>query len=156
MLDLQQCFEITIRVIDLGITADTCHPKTGRNPLHQMSESYYLDYDTLDMVCKFLIHIGVDLELEDVNGHTPLLHAAHSSWPASALWLEVLLANGAYAGAVDKGGRGALHLALVKNFLYRYIFDDKSWTIFVKDTITILLRAGCDPQATDGLGTTPE
>ena len=153
--DLQTYIDVTVRMIGLGISVHSYDPTFGYNALHQMSESCYRYYSILDKACKFLLWIGVDMELSAYNGQTPLLRAAHSSWEASTEWLEVLLANGAKFSAVDRRERGALHLALQKDPLYRNFYGEASWALFTKAKLVLLLRAGCSPGQKDRAGRTP-
>ena len=68
----------------------------------------------------YLLKVGYDLERRNLQGLTPLLHAANNYQPQVIQCLNTYIKRGADVSAIDASGRGALHVALAAP----HCFDD--------------------------------
>lgn len=98
-----------------------------------------IDFSNLE-AAKVLLDIGVDIEIKDNNGKTPLHWAARNH---DATLIEFLINNGANIEAKNNDGWTPLHYA---SFI-------ETWDGF--DSIRILLAAGANRSVVDDLGRTP-
>ena len=86
------------------------------SPLFEVNEFWSLDpaHSTApEKVLSFLIDIGYDMEKRNAFGLTALLAATQAYRPQVVKCIRTLVRHGADINAVDFGGRGALHLALI-------------------------------------------
>jgi ankyrin repeat protein len=114
-----------------------------------------LESHTIDIWIEALIQYGVDIELRDRRGFTPLLRAASACW-GDARCIPCLVDGGADIFATDESGRGALHLSFVLERHDTWMLESSACVeVDLENKLTALLAAGCDPRATDNQNRTP-
>lgn len=153
VLDIQKWIDVTRKCLWMDAPVDQ-HSRGGN--LHLLCHTNYGNYETLTAVCRFLLEIGSDIEYVEDNGETPLLSSAYNYRYTTAVWLQVLLENGADCNSVDYDLRNALHLAFKKRKRYdEDFYEDPTDISVVLEKLTLLLQAGCSPWQVDGFGRTP-
>ena len=116
--------------------------------------------DDLDIICKYLVSIGCDMEFEGDDHRTPLLETASSYRQCAAPWLKVLIANGSDLTATDSSGRGLFHYLFLG---FPGARSDLNWRRYrlprmykeFKAKACTLLEAGCNPYKPDLKGHPP-
>jgi ankyrin repeat protein len=103
------------------------------------------------------------MEYRALGGLTPLLYASVVFGTQTTIWLRLLISYGADIHATNDQGLGAIHMILMSLHisLYSAPFNGTplaSWWPYLDEScskLDALLKAGCDPNATDLQGRTP-
>jgi ankyrin repeat protein len=103
----------------------------------------------------YFVTVGANVNCIDFYDETPLIFSASHFGIPNAVWMQTLLENGADITATDGYGRGALSLS------FRECSDCDHTTYqpmiyeIVKEKVSLLLKAGCDPTSVDDYDFTP-
>ena len=79
-LDFTRRFDICKMLLDAGVNVHASNTDYSRSALHQlfqMTGGYSLHSDTVDMI-NLLVNAGIDVNVQDSKGETPLLNAVYS------------------------------------------------------------------------------
>lgn len=112
-----------------------------------------------DECLQYWLENGADMEAPVMGGITPLLFACFYFGLETLDYLVLLIKHGANVHAVNDEGLGALHMVLMS--LHTCLYSEvptRSWWRYLDEADTrlvTLLRAGCNPNATDHQGRTP-
>ena len=116
-------------LLKAGLNIRITSLRLGHSPLHlrfKLTGRCYLENDTIDTM-NILVNAGIDIDVRDDRGQTPLLNAVYSGYIFHA---RRLLELGANPNAIDKSSReSAIH--------YAVLFDRH-------EMISLLLKYGAD------------
>ena len=156
----EKAAKITSWVLAQGISADLIDPITGENLLHIACDDkpYDFTFDNRIELVSTLLDAGVDVNLENKKGDTPIerMFISQGGKQGSAILLaEVLLEAGADVNAVTSQNRSLLHHAadrrdddLIKFFLDEgAVIDEGTLTHMNLSPATMerLMEKGADP-----------
>ena len=133
-LDFARNIDICKMLLDAGVNTHACNGDYGRSVLHQLfknrKDGSSLESDTVDMI-DLLVGAGIDVDVRDSDGETPLLNAifsGHTSHTRRLIELDANV-NASNLSSCDS----AIHFAVA--------FDRH-------ETVSLLLERGAD--YTDG------
>ena len=124
-------------------------------PFHCILSRLNYNIGTLELF-KLILEHGFDLELQDVNGNTPLLCSMYYT-PEFQLVevVSTLLRAEADVLVLNKHGEGCLHLLLRRLSACNNYKMSHELASSVIDILVVLLKQGCDPTLGNVVGYTP-
>ena len=137
-LDFARNIDICKMLLDAGVNTHACNGDYGRSVLHQLFKNHTdgssSESDTVDMI-DLLVDAGIDVDVRDSDGETPLLNAIFSGRASHARRLIELGAN--FNASNFSSRDSAIHFAVA--------FDRH-------ETISLLLERGADYTALNADG----